>query len=1004
LDNCSPAQQRDLLDLAEHQGFLYGHQLPAMPDGDAAGSIGFASLLQGKLEDVQPVPSQPVTVCDEALDAAQRDAVAKTLATPDICLVQGLPGTGKSRVVAEIIIQSVGRGERVLLLAHSAPAIDRILELTQGREEVYAVRCLAPDEQAAVLPAAIRSMTCDERLRQLISSSRSNARQILTAREAHFRRLQQGQPVWQQLLEVAERLEQLQGQRAALAERRSQIPDEVEREASTVNGEATSPQPTPFLQALAAHLNNLQEAQAAIDKSLAGLKQQSERSAAQRMDLQTVVADLQRLAAAWKGKRLWTSAWWKALRCKNLCSRLKEAEDSLQRVQNTLADLDQEAQRLALEREEAAKDFASERRQLLLAEVTRRQTDTGNQAAALAQEQNLLGKKWHAACATLDSQSPRPESPVPAAVKAAQAVSQRSLHEDEKEIGLLRGWLVNLEDTPSWSTRLRQYANVVAATALALAADPHFGNRSAVFDLLILQEADQFTDAELRLLLWRGRRWMFVGEPVPEVGSNRSADRAFALRKPSGPAVLSGPFQSLWRRLHWHPRALPYAWVHEGDRLCCRLKPINPDHRRHLETESVADFPDIELRILTIPGSQPQLAEIVFPSSFSIEDAKAYVFRELDELAVQTAGYSACWTEHADRLVLGLGGNAVLHPVAVVLEPGVREIVGDWPSSRNGSAKSVRWQTCCLEFDRAAGWDRPRAEAWLQQHLGIRDLGRTAYLDVAHRMCADLAAFLSGVLFGGRYREQAVGPNGFAPCVEFVPVPALRDRVGDPKPARSSSTRGGAAQIPRKGGAGLEIDLADPRQRARLPANLTAQLPTQGLVNYPEAQAVVRLLEGLAANKATWPTHDRTDGASRCRIGVMALYSAQIELLRLLIRQSPPLQQAFFEMDIDVPGAFRERECSVVMVSLTRSHSHRPITFGDKPEMLALALTRARSQLILVGDAGSLARRSQWDGPLDHLNEDAAARERDCIIHLVDYLQGQGPHPHTFRLREGVGT
>jgi hypothetical protein len=66
-------------------------------------------------------------------------------------------------------------------------------------------------------------------------------------------------------------------------------------------------------------------------------------------------------------------------------------------------------------------------------------------------------------------------------------------------------------------------------------------------------------------------------------------------------------------------------------------------------------------------------------------------------------------------------------------------------------------------------------------------------------------------------------------------------------------------------------------------------------------------------------------------------------------------------------------------------------------------LTRAASRLILFGDAGTLARRCQWNGAIDHLDETAGERERGLIARLTAYLHGHGPHPSTFRLYESGG-
>ena len=135
-------------------------------------------------------------------------------------------------------------------------------------------------------------------------------------------------------------------------------------------------------------------------------------------------------------------------------------------------------------------------------------------------------------------------------------------------------------------------------------------------------------------------------------------------------------------------------------------------------------------------------------------------------------------------------------------------------------------------------------------------------------------------------------------------------------------------------------------------------------------------------------------------VAVIALYPAQAELIRSLVRRNTTLASANLDLRIDVPAAFREHESDIVLVSLTRSHSHRAVAFGEGPQALTLALTRARGKLILVGDAGTLARRSQWEGAVDHLDEAAAARERALIARLLRYLHGEGAHPRVFHLHE----
>jgi hypothetical protein len=404
---------------------------------------------------------------------------------------------------------------------------------------------------------------------------------------------------------------------------------------------------------------------------------------------------------------------------------------------------------------------------------------------------------------------------------------------------------------------------------------------------------------------------------------------------------------------------LPYRWQRDEGRLTCRLRPLSEGQRLFLSSERVADRPDVELRIAAPPGREPFLAEVVFPSSVSLAEAKAYILRELAELPVSSCGHSFRWVEDAERVWLRFADVPAASAFPVALTDGVREMVADEHTGH----------TCCIEFDRRSGWSLPRAEAWAHEHLGVRDAGRTVRLLVPHRIDPPLAAFVGDVLFRGEGWAPASvgGPAGAA--VQFVPVPP-GDRRGPPA----------------KGGAGLETDLADVPHGDRLPGEFRAALPRHGLVNYMEAAAVVRALE------------KRPSGAPLP--AVVALYPSQVELIRLLLGRSPAFAGRPAPR-VDLPAAFRQLEFDTVFVSLTRSHAHRAVTLGEGPALLALALTRARRRLVIFGDAGTLARRAQWAGPVDQLDEAAAGHERDVVVRLLEYIHGHGPHQEAFAVGQG---
>lgn len=74
------------------------------------------------------------------LNDAQKRAVNKMLAAPDLCLIQGPPGTGKTTVIAEAILQFAKQGQTVLLASQAHDAIDNALSRIKNRPELRAIR------------------------------------------------------------------------------------------------------------------------------------------------------------------------------------------------------------------------------------------------------------------------------------------------------------------------------------------------------------------------------------------------------------------------------------------------------------------------------------------------------------------------------------------------------------------------------------------------------------------------------------------------------------------------------------------------------------------------------------------------------------------------------------------------------------------------------------------------------------------------------------------------
>ncbi len=62
------------------------------------------------------------------LNEPQQDAVRFALSAEDVAIIHGPPGTGKTTTLAEVIVQAVRRGDKVLACAPSNTAVDNLLE------------------------------------------------------------------------------------------------------------------------------------------------------------------------------------------------------------------------------------------------------------------------------------------------------------------------------------------------------------------------------------------------------------------------------------------------------------------------------------------------------------------------------------------------------------------------------------------------------------------------------------------------------------------------------------------------------------------------------------------------------------------------------------------------------------------------------------------------------------------------------------------------------------
>ncbi len=270
-----------------------------------------------------------------------------------MCLIQGAAGTGKSRVIAEVVTQAANRGDRVLLLAAHAAAVDCVLQQVAERETVCPIRCVAADEKPEQLPPAIRALTLAEKATALRQQSLSAAREGRQAAEMQCARRRHEDGLWHQFKELAQGLA---AQRAALAQAEEQFAAVAAQVAAEVEaGEGASP--------VARDVKALRQAQ---EERLAKLAADASAAQAQKTQEQGKLAALDHdltaigpLAEAKQQGRWWSPTWWKATFKGGAIARQAELQAQRAQQQAAFAAADQRIAELAAARTAAIEEGAA---------------------------------------------------------------------------------------------------------------------------------------------------------------------------------------------------------------------------------------------------------------------------------------------------------------------------------------------------------------------------------------------------------------------------------------------------------------------------------------------------------------------------------------------------------------------------------------------------------------------------------------------------------------------
>jgi hypothetical protein len=694
----------EMLALADRQGFLSLHQLPPIREAGLRETSVETGLLRQLI--AGQTTALPIVSAERTADPA-RAALVRLRATPDLCLWRRRSGDpAASSLIARALSEALDDGRRVLYVGPILGSLERTLTELAESASFLAVRFVGDAEKAANGPLTrfgLAEQRQSLRLRLLSEAQDACAVAVRTRQrreaEAH---------VWAEMTDLVGRRPSIAKHRDDLADRLARIEVEVRREAQSLRSSDRMFPSGPFAVDFGHRLSTHQQRKTETQTKLQMLQRQSDAFALQIEDVRNRRRPLEALVAARSEGRWWTPDWWRAtLRGAELkeYTRLDDVERSAKtELERVRVEFESAQQTLQADHDRLDREVM----ELIDAEILRRRTELRQQLAEAEAGLRAVDDAWNTRLSALQDSADRPTEPSIDAVAAARARWLARQATEESGRSFVDEWNRYLaEGIDALLDRLPRLAPVLVGTTAALVDNADFAAAVAGgdFDLVVIDDADGLGEAELSRLSELAPRSLLVGaaEPVDVVSCSTRAT----------------PFQKLWHLLHPTNARPVYAWSSADGTVCCTLHKIEPADAGFVESERLADFPEIELRILARPGIQPRLAQIVFPATLRLAEVKSFIYRELQEAAIDRLDRPCRWHETETSFVLQLSDEHTADCSSVELEPGLCE---------SACSEGGDWTTCRLTFAKDAGWTSVRVQEWCRRYLGFVDTGRTADL------------------------------------------------------------------------------------------------------------------------------------------------------------------------------------------------------------------------------------------------------------------------------------
>ncbi len=145
----------------------------------------------------------------------------------------------------------------------------------------------------------------------------------------------------------------------------------------------------------------------------------------------------------------------------------------------------------------------------------------------------------------------------------------------------------------------------------------------------------------------------------------------------------------------------------------------------------------------------------------------------------------------------------------------------------------------------------------------------------------------------------------------------------------------------------------------------------RSLTNPEEAAVLVRHLESFTAQLESELTEEQL---STLKIGVISPYKAQVLLLKDLLKDLPILITYPRMLAINTVDGFQGQERDAIYISLVRSNERQEIGFLSDYRRMNVALTRAKSRLIIIGDSATIGAHKFYSDMIEYFESIGAYR------------------------------